>query len=82
MGSRCPHMGANMQNGEVTAEGAIVCPRHHSVFDLTTGAVEDWVPWPPVVGRALGAVSQERALPVYPTKVEEGSIWVAIEDSG
>ncbi len=82
VGNRCPHMGAKLEHGEVTADSSIVCPRHHSVFDLTTGAVEDWVPWPPLVGRALGAVSQERALPVYPTKVEEGSIWVAIEDSG
>lgn len=81
VGNRCPHMKAKMENGEVTQESTIVCPRHHSVFDLETGAVEEWVPWPPVVGRALGAVSQKNALPTYPTKVDDGSIWVGIEAS-
>ena len=81
IGNRCPHMNARMEKGEVTGDGSIVCPRHHSVFDLETGAVEEWVPWPPVVGRALGALSQENALPTYPTKVEDGSIWVGIEAS-
>jgi len=42
--------------------------------------VQEWVPWPPVVGRALGAISQESALPVYSTKAEGGSIWVGMED--
>jgi nitrite reductase/ring-hydroxylating ferredoxin subunit len=81
VGNRCPHMQAKLINGEVTEEGVIVCPRHHSVFDLETGAVQEWVPWPPVVGRALAAISQENALPVFPTKIENGSIWVRIEES-
>jgi nitrite reductase/ring-hydroxylating ferredoxin subunit len=81
VGSRCPHMQAQLANGEVTENGVIVCPRHHSVFDLETGTVQEWVPWPPVVGRVLGALAQENALPVYPTKVEDGSIWVGIEDA-
>ncbi len=78
--NRCPHLQAKMENGELTEDGAIVCPRHHSVFALDTGEVQEWVPWPPVVGRALGAISQENALPVYPTKVEDGSIWVSFEE--
>ena len=81
VGNRCPHMQAKLAKGEVTEDGGIVCPRHHSVFDLKTGAVEEWVPWPPVVGRALGAIAQENDLPVYPTKVENGSIWVGVEES-
>lgn len=75
-------MRAKMEKGEVTDEGGIVCPRHHSVFDLETGAVEEWVTWPPIVGRALGAISQENALPVFPTKVEDGNIWVGVEETG
>jgi nitrite reductase/ring-hydroxylating ferredoxin subunit len=80
VGNRCTHLQAKMENGEVTDDGTIVCPRHHSVFDLESGAVQEWVPWPPVVGRALGAISQENALPVYRTKVEHESIWVDIEE--
>ncbi|MGD2104553.1 MAG: Rieske (2Fe-2S) protein [Anaerolineae bacterium] len=80
-GSRCPHMHAKLKDGEVTEDDTIVCPRHHSVFDLETGAVEDWVPWPPVVGRALGAVSEKTGLPVYATKVEDGTVWIEIEET-
>jgi len=77
--NRCPHMGAPLVQGQVTKEGAIICRRHHSAFDLRTGNVKDWAPWPPAVGRVLGAISREKALPVFLTKVEEGSIWVSPE---
>ncbi len=80
--NRCPHMEARLEKGEITPDGAIVCPRHRSVFDLKTGVVLDWAPWPPVVGRALGAIRQERPVRVYPTKVEDGTVLVGIEDSG
>jgi nitrite reductase/ring-hydroxylating ferredoxin subunit len=75
----CPHMGARLEKGEVTKDGAIVCPRHRSAFDLHSGDVKEWSPWPPGVGRVLGAVSREKALPVFPTRVEGGSIWVSLE---
>jgi len=77
--NRCPHMGAPLVRGEVTDDGAIICRRHHSAFDLRTGDVKDWAPWPPAVGRVLGAISREKALPVFQTKVEDGSIWVGLE---
>lgn len=62
-------------------DGTIVCPWHHSAFDLRTGDVRDWSPWPPAVGRMLRALSREKALPTFPTKVEDGSIWVGIEEA-
>ena len=79
--SRCPHMRGPLARGEVTEEGAIVCPWHHSAFDLRTGAVKAWAPWPPVVGRLLGAVSRERPLRTFPTRVEGGSIWLGLDDA-
>ncbi|MGQ9586276.1 MAG: Rieske (2Fe-2S) protein [Anaerolineae bacterium] len=76
--ARCPHMGASLERGEVTSEGALICPWHHSAFNLRTGDVEEWTPWPPAVGRVLGALRRERALPIFPAKVEEGRIWVRL----
>jgi len=79
--NRCPHMGAPLVRGEVTEDGTLVCRRHHSAFDLRTGDVKDWAPWPPAVGRVLGAISREKPLPVFQTKVEDGSIWVGLEET-
>jgi nitrite reductase/ring-hydroxylating ferredoxin subunit len=76
----CRHMGGSLADGKITEEGTVVCPRHHSVFDLRTGEVIEWAPWPPVVGAVLGAVVQQTPLPTYPTKIEEGSIWVGTEE--
>ena len=76
--SACPHMRLPLKGGKVE-EGTIVCPWHHSAFDLHTGGVQAWSPWPPAVGKMLGALSREKALPIYPTKVEDGAIWVGIE---
>ena len=77
--SRCPHMGGNLKDGRITDDGHIVCPLHHSEFDLRTGEVLAWAPWPPGVGAVLGAIRQKRALVVYPTRVSEGAIWVGSE---
>ena len=79
--SICPHMRGPLQKGQVTSDGAIVCPWHHSAFDLGSGDVKDWSPWPPGVGKVLGMVKRENALSVFPTRLEEGSIWVDVEES-
>ena len=76
--STCPHMGLPLKGGKIEAH-TITCPWHHSQFDLHTGDVQAWSPWPPAVGRMLGALSREKALPVFPTKVEDGTIWVGLE---
>lgn len=78
--NNCPHMKLPLQGGKVTEDNAIVCPWHHSAFDLLSGDVKDWSPWPPGVGRVLAMVSKEKALTVFPTRLEAGSIWVGIEE--
>jgi nitrite reductase/ring-hydroxylating ferredoxin subunit len=75
-----PHMRLPLKGGKIE-DGTIVCPWHHSAFDLRTGNVEDWSTWPPAVGRMLGALSREKALRVFPIKIEEGSIWVGVEET-
>jgi nitrite reductase/ring-hydroxylating ferredoxin subunit len=75
----CPHLKLPLKNGKITEDGAIVCPWHRSAFDLQTGDVKEWSPWPPVMGKALGMISREKALSVFPVRVEEGSIWVDLE---
>ncbi|WP_017325666.1 Rieske (2Fe-2S) protein [Synechococcus sp. PCC 7336] len=78
VGSKCPHMKLPLRRGKLTDDGALVCPFHRSAFDLKTGEPKTWTPFPPVVGSLLGKISTEKPLPTYPTKVEEGSIWVEV----
>jgi nitrite reductase/ring-hydroxylating ferredoxin subunit len=79
MDNACPHLKLSLKKGKITEDGAIVCPWHRTAFDLGTGNVKEWTPWPPVVGKVLGTISKEKALSVFPTRVEEGSIWVDVE---
>ncbi|RZN43931.1 MAG: Rieske (2Fe-2S) protein [Methanophagales archaeon ANME-1-THS] len=77
--SNCPHMGGPLVKGSISPDGAIICPWHHSAFDIRTGDVKEWSPRPPGVGKVLGIISRKKALTVYPTRVEGGSIWVGLE---
>ncbi len=76
MKNACTHMGAPLKRGKVNEDATIVCPLHRTVFNMETGEVQAWVTWPPGVGTVLSAVSKEKNLIVYPTKVEEGAIWI------
>lgn len=74
----CPHLKLPLQKGKITDDGALVCPFHRSAFDLATGNPTTWTPFPPGIGKVLGLISQEKGLAVFPTRVEEGNIWVSI----
>jgi nitrite reductase/ring-hydroxylating ferredoxin subunit len=73
----CPHLKLSMKKGKVVG-GNIVCPWHRSSFDLKSGEVANWTPFPPLVGKALGAMSPPKPLAVFPTRVEDGSVWVEV----
>ncbi len=77
--AQCPHMKLPLAKGEVDGECALVCPFHKSTFDLKTGTVKCWTPWPPVVGALLGKLSKPKNLRVYPTKIEGGDIFVELQ---
>lgn len=72
----CPHLKLPLSKGKVNANCAIVCPFHRSSFDLKTGEVQDWTPFPPVLGNLLGKISKENSLPVFATSIENNKIMV------
>jgi nitrite reductase/ring-hydroxylating ferredoxin subunit len=74
----CPHLKLPLQKGKITDDGAIVCPFHRSAFDLSTGNPKEWTPFPPGIGKVMGMISKEKPISVFPTRIEEGSIWVSI----
>lgn len=79
--NNCPHLKLPLKSGKIQ-DGAIVCSFHRSAFDLNTGEVKSWCVWPPVVGPlVLSKVSQEKTLPVFPLRVEDGNILIEIPES-
>ncbi len=78
MSSQCPHFKLPLTKGKITDQNTIVCPFHKSEFDLDSGEVACWSPWPPAIGKVLGKVSPAKSLKIYPTRIEQGKIMVDI----
>lgn len=76
--SQCPHFKLPLAKGKITEQNTLVCPFHKSEFDLSSGEVACWSPWPPVLGNVLGKVSSSKPLKIYPTRIEQGKIMVDI----
>jgi len=74
--TNCPHMAFPLEFAKVGPDYSITCALHHSAFDLRTGDVKAWSPWPPGIGPLFRSVSRRKALRVYPLKMEDGGIWI------
>ncbi|MGD1873265.1 MAG: Rieske (2Fe-2S) protein [Mastigocoleus sp.] len=77
--NRCSHMNLSLKRGKITDDGGIVCPFHHSIFDLRNGEVKEWCTFPPVIGSMMGKMKQQQPLTVFPTRIENGDIMVGLE---
>ena len=76
--AQCPHLKLPLKKGTITEQCALVCPFHKSTFDLHTGSVVSWSPWPPVVGPLLAKVSCPKPLKIYESRVDGDDIYVNI----
>ena len=59
----CSHEYSPLYEGMVV-DGVVHCPKHGSRFDIRTGAVKDFPATRPVA--------------TYPTKIEDGFVWVQV----
>ena len=83
----CPHLHFPLGDSDVTEEGVLVCKWHQSCFDLFTGDIKAWCSGLDPDGttknaqlKPLGNLSKNRTpLTVFPARVDEGKIWVALE---
>ena len=64
----CTHMEAELHEGELEADGELVCPAHGARFDVRTGEV-------------LGPPAFED-LATYPVRTEDGVVYVSSESAG
>lgn len=76
--SQCPHLKLPLAKGEIKDECTLVCPFHKSAFDLKTGEVKCWSPWPLAIGSLLGKLSKQKELRIYPTRIENDQIYVKL----
>ena len=74
--AQCPHLKLPLKKAAITEQCELVCPFHKSTFDLDTGAVVSWSPWPPLVGPLLGKASCPKPLSVYPTQVKNNDVFI------
>ena len=65
IGDECSHAEASLAEGEVF-DREVECPRHGSEFDLTTGEP--------------GSLPATRPVPTYEVKLEDGVVFLAIEE--
>ena len=74
---RCPHMGGDLSQGKL--EGTIViCPRHGSQFDITTGRVVRWTNWTGLISTVSKIVRSPRPINMYRVKLEGDAVLVEI----
>lgn len=66
LGDRCSHAEASLSEGDVFGT-EVECPRHGSAFDLETGEPH--------------ALPATKPVPVYETKVENGTVYLRLEQS-
>lgn len=76
--SQCPHLKLPLFKSQITEQNEIVCPFHKSSFDLCSGDVKCWSPWPKVVSGLLGKISKPKNLRIYPVKLEADRVMVEV----
>jgi 3-phenylpropionate/trans-cinnamate dioxygenase ferredoxin subunit len=70
LGRYCTHMGADLSKGALEGK-IIICPRHGSRFDITTGEA--------ISGPKIGILKlKTKGEPSYPVKVENGTIKIKL----
>ena len=75
--ARCPHMLAPLNKGTLIDGQRLRCGFHRAEFDIRTGEVCRWANFPPGI-QALNFVRGEKDLTIYPTKVEDGKVFVSL----
>lgn len=76
--AQCPHFKLPLAKGKISDDDTLTCPFHKSEFDLATGEVKCWTPWPPAVGKVLGKIVKEHRLKIYPTRIVSDKIEVEL----
>jgi len=76
----CPHMKAHLARGTL-ARFEVTCPAHGSRFDIRGGSNTAWISaLPGIVQKVARIFAKPKGLQTYPTRIQDGQVWVAIGD--
>ncbi|MGP6239955.1 Rieske (2Fe-2S) protein [Cuniculiplasma sp. SKW4] len=71
--SECPHKGGPLFLGKLIGENGLMCPSHHIIFDIDSGAVlENPIP------ESMGEYRKCDSLKIIPVKINDGSIFIDV----
>jgi nitrite reductase/ring-hydroxylating ferredoxin subunit len=71
----CTHMLFPLSGSKVD-DCVLTCSLHRSTFDIRDGSVREWSTFPPLVGKALAAIREKKALRTFETKVDDGEVYI------
>lgn len=75
--NKCPHFGADLSKGKLEGP-TIICPSHHSKFDLADGHVIQWTHWTGIKLSLVKVMRPPKALKVFAVKEEGNKILVSV----
>ncbi len=76
--NKCPHMGLPLSVGKVEGN-TVECRFHKARFNISSGEVDQWANFPPVLVNAINLVCKEKSLTTYPVQINEaGEIFVSL----
>ena len=81
-GALCKHMAWPLAWGGKVTDGCVTCPLHKSRYDITSGEVKEWSPFPlfPLYGKILASIRRSRPLEIHQAREVDGRIEVKFSD--
>jgi 3-phenylpropionate/trans-cinnamate dioxygenase ferredoxin subunit len=74
---RCPHLGGHLSRGKLDGT-TVICPRHHSRFDLQSGRALQWTDWRGWKVHLAQTLRPPRAVATYPVTVKDGRVLIEL----
>ena len=75
----CRHMAWPLPYGGKVKDGCVTCPLHQTRYDLETGEVKEWSPFPliPMYGKILGKLRRPSPLAIHMARELNG--WIEVK---
>ncbi len=76
--AKCPHLGLPLTKADINENEEIICPFHKSAFDLCSGEVKCWAPWPKIFSGVMNKLSKPKSLTVFSLKIDDDKVLLQV----